>query len=87
MTLKNKSQIAKENTARLHREVMELESIIDSMGAAMRSAHTRYVAESGKLTPGIEWALERYKWYAMKVSGVRSFPCDTCGQTVLKKAQ
>ncbi len=54
-----------------HKEVMELENIIDSIGAAMRGAYLPYVAESGRLTPKIEWELERFRWFAMKVTGVK----------------
>lgn len=57
-----------------HKEVMELENIIEALGDGLRLAHTGYVAESGRLTPKIEWALQCFKWYCMKVHGVWKEP-------------
>ncbi len=71
----------KQNT-KIHAEIMELEHIISVLGDAMRHAHFPYVAESGRLTPGIEMALERYRWHTMKVTGIRTQPCHKCGQPV-----
>lgn len=59
-----------EKLTRAHKEHMELEDIIDQLGGALRSAHLRYVAESGRLTPKIEWEIQRFKWYAAKVNDI-----------------
>lgn len=64
-------KIGTQQKAKPYKEQMELEHIISDIGDAMRRAHLRYVAESDRLTPAIEWALQRFKWYAMKVSAVR----------------
>jgi hypothetical protein len=49
----------------------ELEDIIIEMGDSMRKAYLPYVSDSGRITPKMEWALQRYKWFAQKVCGVQ----------------
>lgn len=60
-----------EKLTKAHKEHMELEDIIEKLGCALRSAHFLYVAESGRLTPAIEWELERFRWHTMKVLDLR----------------
>lgn len=55
------------NTSQKH----ELEAIIEAMGDAMRKAYFPYVAESGRNTPKMDWVLQQYMWFTMKVCDVR----------------
>lgn len=47
----------------------ELEAIIVEMGDAMRKAYFPYVSDSERHTPRMDWVLQRYMWFAMKVCG------------------
>ena len=55
------------NTKQKH----ELEEIIVEVGDALRKAYFPYVADSGRITPKTEWALQRYKWFTQRVCDVR----------------
>ncbi len=55
--------------AKLYKEVVELEAIIEEFGNALRSAHMPYIVERGQFTWNQQSVWNKYVIHAMRVTG------------------